>query len=121
MKGVHRTEDELATLCKTTTEGTSAKGLIRAAKVVDPVWEPRVFSDKPDVGLLRLLACLRAGVPVILGVDSMDHWVTAVGLVGVDTVIVADPADEEQFLYLPPDDLLKRWSSGGKCFAIAVF
>lgn len=119
--GITRTEDELATLCRTSSEGgTKADGLVRATKAVLPESNPRKYNDKPDVAVMRLQACLRAGIPCILAVDSWDHWVAAVGTIGLDKVVIADPADEELFLYVTGGELLDRWAYGGKCYYVVV-
>lgn len=115
--GITRTEDELAVLAKTTNDGTGARGLMRALRSVKPDWEPVAKHERPDIAVLRVFAALREGVPVILCVDAMDHWVAAVGLSGY-RAIVADPAHDELYLYLTAPELVARWEHSGRCYYI---
>ena len=68
---------------------------------------------RTDVAILRLVASLRAGRPIIMCVDKYEHWVSAVGLLG-ERVIVIDPADAELALSYSVGDLAKRWEGESK-------
>jgi hypothetical protein len=117
-RGILRSEDELALLVGCTAEGTSARGLLKAAHMIavdEPKIAPGVLSERRgDVALLKLHAALRSGVAGILIVDSFEHWVTAFGLLGDDVIHVADSADPEMVLHYTPGKLLERWRGPGK-------
>lgn len=117
-RGVTRSEDELASLCGCTTEGTTAKGMMKALILVakeNPGLMPAVLSEsKGDVALLRLWAALRGGNVVILCVDSFEHWVAAFGLLGENTVHVADSGSAELVHHYNPGQLLARWQGLGR-------
>lgn len=118
--GVTRSEDELASIAKTTPEGTGVRGLTRAALESLPGLTARTFREKEDVAIMRLASCLRAGGSAVLCVDDYDHWVACVAMTGPDKFVVADPADEELFLYLWPTDLVNRWLHKDRCFYLLL-
>jgi len=117
--GVVRTEAECEALCATTgTDGTSARGLLKAVRAVGR--EPIVIDERRAlVAYLRLEAALRVGRAVVLCVDAMSHWVAAVGLLGA-RVLVADPADNELVTSVTPDALEARWSHNGRRYGVEV-
>lgn len=117
--GISRTEDELATLCKTTgTEGTSPRNLMAAIRALGR--SPELINEKRmDVAIMFVETWLREGRPVILCVDGDTHWVTAVGSMG-KRIIIADPADNELVLSYSRSDLVDRWGSGGRYYGIVV-
>lgn len=111
--GVERSLDECEHLCGTTTEGTDGPALVRGAAKIPGLTPVPLRESRPDVAVLRLVAALRAGRPVVLAVDSDEHWVAAVGLLG-ERVLVADSADNELVQSLPLSQLLERWRGTGR-------
>lgn len=107
--GIARSEEECSTLCGTTaTDGTDPRGLITGLKQIpgcSPAW---IREQRGDVAILRLVASLRIGRPVILCVDGYEHWVAAVGLLG-DRIIVVDSADADLALSYSAGEALERW------------
>jgi hypothetical protein len=80
-----------------------------------PQISPGVVSERRgDVALLKLHAALQAGVAGILCVDQFQHWVCAFGLLGNDTIHVADSGAEELVLHYSPLRLLDRWKGPGR-------
>lgn len=118
--GIHRTQEELATLCKTTgTDGTSPRNLQNAIRVLGR--DPVVINERrEDVAVLWLDAWLRMGRPVILCVDGGTHWVTAIGTLGYTRVLVADPADNELVLSYDRSVLVSRWVQNGRYYGVVV-
>ncbi len=117
-RGVVRSEDELSQLAGCTSEGTTAKGMMRALILVakdNPGIMPGVISEaKGDVALLRLWASLRSGNVVIQCVDQFEHWVCAFGLLGENTVHVADSGSTELVHHYNPGEMLRRWQGLGR-------
>jgi hypothetical protein len=110
--GVSRTEAECAALCGTSTDGTSAKGLLRGLRLVEGL-DPSAFREaRQDVAILRLYAALHQGRPVILCVDQDEHWVAAVGLLA-GRVLVVDSADNELVVSYLAGALAVRWGGPG--------
>src|SRR3954465_2381362 len=78
--GIHRTEEELITLCGQTPSGTSVRNLCRAIKQISTPEKP-LFGDpvkwsKDNDATIGLWHYTTArGRPVILCVDSFEHWV----------------------------------------------
>lgn len=105
------TQDECAALCKTNaTDGTPPKALVSGAKQLGR--QPIVISEKRGViAALLLTHYLERGRPAVLCVDSGEHWVAAVGVLG-DRVLVADPADNELVLSYTTAGLVARWGEG---------
>lgn len=118
--GIHRTQDELEALCKTTgTAGTSPRNLQAAIRALGRV--PVVINERRDeVAVLMLDAWLREGRPVVLCVDGGSHWVAAVGTLGRTQVLVADPADNELVLSYGWGNLVARWGAEGRYYGIVV-
>jgi ABC-type bacteriocin/lantibiotic exporter with double-glycine peptidase domain len=120
--GITRSETELESLAGTTGAlGTSPRGLISALKAVaidNPAVSPGIIHEsRPDVALLKLVACLSAGHVCILCADGNEHWILAFGLLGSGARIVvhiSDPADNEMVLHMRPDELLARWKGPGR-------
>lgn len=87
--GFHRSEEELIKLCRTTTDGTSAKSLVRAVSTLKESCSlegPGEIKEKDgDIAMLRLLEALRNGRPIICCVRTdlpWDHYAIASGLLG---------------------------------------
>jgi hypothetical protein len=118
-RGIVRSEEELTRLTDfTPASGTSMKGLFKAATAIaaeHPAVTPGVLREqRGDVAVLRLIAALEGGSPVILCVDDFEHYVTAFGLLGKGTVHVADSADEELIRSYSVHALSKRWRGPSK-------
>lgn len=115
--GIARSEEELETLTgMTPASGTSPRGILKALHAVLPEGQgPGVINEsRDDVALLKLLAALDTGHPVICCVDKDDHWVAAVGTLGRAILLVADSADTELILSYQPPDFLARWRGPGR-------
>lgn len=118
-RGIVRSEAELETLVECTpAEGTSAKGILKALKAIQkehPEVEGSVISEaRSDVGLLKILANVQFGNPIIVCVDNNEHWATVIGMLGQNIFLMADPADEELVLCYKPAEFLARWKSGAR-------
>ena len=101
------TQEAIAAIAKTTTEGTDEAGLIRATKKNGFV-PYKIRMKIGSVAFNDLWIQLGLGRPVILCVDKWTHWVAAVGLVG-RKVIISDPAYDDYVKYMSEDDLLTWW------------
>ena len=116
-RGITRSEDELIRLSGCSNQGTTPRGLMRAALLVakdSPGLIPGVLSERrDDVALLRLLAAHRAGSVGILLVDNGEHWVVSFGILGeADPIFhVADSDDQELVLHYRAAKLADRWRS----------
>jgi ABC-type bacteriocin/lantibiotic exporter with double-glycine peptidase domain len=111
--GIYRSEDELIALCKQKPDGTSARGLINAIKAIASADSPLHgrgvrWRDPEDavVGLWWTIA--EQGRPVVLCVDSFEHWVACTGYLG-RRFAVMDSADNRLAIYYTHEELLKRW------------
>lgn len=111
---IERSVEELTKLCKTTTRGTSAANLARAAESVEGT-DPWVFhSANPLVAALVIRQVLQGGRAAVLSVAGEapgDHYAAAIGVCG-DNVIVADPSGGV-YSY-NEKDLLEFWDSGSR-------
>lgn len=116
-RGISRSEDELAKLSGCTTDGTHARGMMRALLLVakeHPGLLPGVLAERrPDIAILKLLAAHRAGSAAILCVDKYQHWVCSFGTLGDSVIHVADSADSEMVLHYSPGQLIERWQGEG--------
>lgn len=111
--GVQRSEDELAALAKTTVDGTSPRGLLRALSLLELEREPAYYmmEARADIAYIRVAEALREERPVVLCVDNYNHWVAVTGFLGASRprFVVADAGHEERILYLTAPELLSRW------------
>lgn len=115
--GIHRTEDELAQLCKQTPDGTSVRNLGRAIQSISTPEQPLrgdAFGFKGNaealVALWYYISYL--GRPCILAVDHWEHWVTVVGHLGTRFSVV-DSANNALVLFYNADQLSERWLGPG--------
>lgn len=111
--GIKRTEAELITLTGQTPDGTSPKQLLKALKAIgaaDKSVTGEIFkASNSSAATIGLWHCLvERGRPVILCVDSHEHWVAAVGYVGPRFVIL-DSAEVGLVFYYTDDELAERW------------
>lgn len=82
--GIDKTEAELARLAGTTKKnGTDEKGLMKAIEALGLEWVEMKNSSK-------FRKALMAGHPVIVIINSNEHWVTLIGRIG-RKFVVADP------------------------------
>lgn len=118
VRGVHRSEEELAKLAGFIPSiGTTPKGMMRALLLVAkdvPNLMPGVLSERrEDIALLRLLWAHRSGLAAILCVDEFQHWVVSFGTLGENMLHVADPDDDELVIHYSPAKLIERWRGPG--------
>ena len=105
--GIERTEDELATLSKQDTTGTTSINLRKAAEAVG-VEVNNVVIQNAESAAWCVSYHMTAGHPGILVVDNDEHWVALVGHLN-GTYIVADSADNDLLLFYSEEQLLERW------------
>ncbi len=117
-RGVVRSEDELSQLAGCDSDGTTAKGMMRAlilvAKEHASLMPAPLTESRGDVAILRLFAALRSGNVVVLCVDGFEHWVVAFGLLGENMVHVADSGSNELVCHYNPGQMLERWRGLGR-------
>lgn len=104
--------------CKVTVKGTSAAQIVKGAKKLGFVCEQYKSFDSVEA-FTWLNTCLSLGTPVILCVDSWEHWVGCVGKIGGKYIIV-DSAKEDLVLFLDMEQLNNRWRHTNRNYAIAV-
>lgn len=118
--GMARSAAECEVLCQANaTTGTPPASMVKAVRSVDGVTPRLIRETRPEVAVLKLLALLDHGRPVLLVVDSSSHWVAAVGRLG-DRVLVADSADLELVLSYTPDELAARWRDGKTFYGVGL-
>lgn len=109
--GIHRDQEELATLCHVTKkDGTSEEEVMRAllacgAKVAP--WD----STKRHKSQVWLMQQLRFFGPAILSVAHAQHWVTAIGTLK-NSVWVFDPATGKGLEHHTWTELMRLWRLG---------
>jgi hypothetical protein len=118
--GLHRSEDELIKLCKTTAkDGTGTKRIIEATKAISApsgdgnlpeitLTTAVIDEQRQSVALLTLLDATRRGWASVCLVDNWSHYVAVVGLLG-DRVCVVDSASNELWHSLTLGDWVRRW------------
>ncbi len=118
--GIVRSQQECETLCKTSgTDGTSAKNIIKALQSVGCSGVV-VKEKRAAVAMLMLRHWLGIGRPVVLCVDQGSHWVAAVGSLGMDRVLVADPADNELVVSCDSAEMVDWWAAPSGFYGIAL-
>ena len=113
-------EDAVAAVAGTDGDGTSAVKMKRAARELGA--QVRVISERNYYAARAQLICsLDAGEPAVLIVDKGEHWVTAIGLLGLQ-VLVFDPAGEvrDHNSLLDSEELERAWKVGGRYYALVV-
>ena len=118
--GVVRSQQECEALCKTSgTDGTSSRNLVKAVQAAGR--SGLVVKEKrPAVAMLMLRFWLQQGKPVILCVDDATHCVAAVGTLGPDRILVADPADNELVVTCDSAEMVEWWASTGGYYGVVV-
>ena len=106
-------EKTVAELCGTTPRGTNATQLLRGARKLG--LRPESFKRySPESAYRALSGALLQGLPVVCSVDQDDHWVTAIGLLGSDRVLVADSASGDVVLSYTKASFLDRWQGSAR-------
>lgn len=114
--GFSRSEDELAALCQTTSEGTSEVGIKRAAKALDRSFT--TLSEKRfKVANLELFQHLYSHGTAVICINEYSHWVAVVGLTN-RRYIVVDSADNNLVLFWDEETLEKKWAGSGNFYGI---
>jgi ABC-type bacteriocin/lantibiotic exporter with double-glycine peptidase domain len=112
--GLHRSIDELSTLCKTTAQdGTSSKKLWSAVQKLEGLQPWRLKAGKTDHASGLLFLALSTGRAVISLVDNGEHWVSVIGHLQTK-VLVADSAHNDLVLSYDLPEWLERWDCGGR-------
>lgn len=109
--GVQRTEDELATLCKQSVDGTTPANLRRAIEAVGGA-NREIQESRSDIGVLLVLQALYEGRPVIVCVDNWEHWACAVGVLGFGQRIVCVDSGDNDLIVVRTLDLFMEWWAG---------
>jgi ABC-type bacteriocin/lantibiotic exporter with double-glycine peptidase domain len=117
--------------CTDDNEGTSEDGIISGSRLLGFSAVP-FSSDDLSVAWALLMESLRSGKPVIICVDEWGHWVTCVGCLG-DQALIIDPSNtranktENGVSVLKKRDLERRWKKtkkeddvGGAFYGIAI-
>jgi hypothetical protein len=110
------TEDTVARRIKLTTsiaEGHVATGTVEAqvrkALAAYKIPTEQFAAHEPHQAVAALRGFLAEGLVVILCVDNASHWVLAIGTLGPDRFVVADPADPELVVVVGARALAERW------------
>lgn len=113
--GIQRSEEELAALCKTTPQGTTARNLRGALATIEGVRNVAIEESRPDVAALRLMQAIYEGRPVICCVDGWEHYAVAVGVLGFGKrIVVVDSGDNDLVVVKTVDEFLDWWRGPGK-------
>lgn len=112
--GTNVSQDKIARLAGTNSNGTTEKGIIKACQAL--YHYPYPFQlRKLNEALDKVDFFLYSNSPVIVCVEKWTHWVTVIGKLG-DQYIVSDGADENYIKYLSSDKLLEWWEYPYKRF-----
>lgn len=112
--------DAVAQLAGTTSDGTGAGGLKRAARALGAkVGLVSVGDGASAWALLR--AHLLDGSSLVLAVDKHEHWVSAVGVLG-SRVLVVDPAmvTRPMISAMSREELLLAWRHQSMHYGIVL-
>lgn len=117
--GQVRSVGELSTLCKTTaTRGTSPRNILSAVVALKESCDlddhACIQARDPLVAAASLFKALAAGRVCVLLVDSDEHYVAAVGLLGCGRYLVVDSADEALLVSCTEDELCAWWKGCGR-------
>jgi ABC-type bacteriocin/lantibiotic exporter with double-glycine peptidase domain len=118
--GIRRTQCEIAKLCDVTpTDGTNETEMKRAL-LANGVGVDEWSHEGSDGSLWWVDHCLVNGRPVILCVDSDEHWVTLIGLCGTKYLLF-DPSRNTGIEVHTPPSLAARWvNAEGIYYGIGV-
>lgn len=91
--GVFLTEDSAVRLCGTSSDGTDERDLMRAIQALG--MRKLVISQwSRGSAQVALRSALQSGNPCIIAIDDYGHWVTVIGKLGHDHVVVVDSTNE---------------------------
>lgn len=110
--GLQIPELRVATLAKTTSDGTDERGLMKAL---------RLLGCKPKAVKLtgKIHNSINQGMPIILHLDTEGHWVVICGCLGPNFVIF-DSSKNQQNQEENGVRILTPEQVGGRCFGIIV-
>ena len=133
--GVRVGQERIAQLCQTSPDGTDESDLRRGLELLWCAYDELCTSDTV-VARAWLTERLAFGRPVILCVDSWQHWIAVIGLLGARSewrAVIADSAvepynrDENGVHVVPRERLMRRWQAGrrtagraGSLYAVAI-
>lgn len=112
--GVWLTEDQAVRLCGTTDDGTDEKDLMTALNILG-VGHRQITEWHRGGARTVLKQAIVRGNPCIIAIDDYSHWVTVIGGLGYDHVIVVDSTnegdnpDELGTWVVSLDELCDRW------------
>ena len=116
--GYKRSQRYLATLCGTKKGGnkrggTTHQGILRG--ITRCGFSAIERTEWPSPGDLLRSTLFTLG-PVVLCVDQWEHWITAIGVVPNDKILVWEPGNyyKSGLLCVHKHKLLKRWKAGPK-------
>lgn len=112
--GMSYSIEECEKLCRcSATTGTSTPKMLSALRTIPSLHPTRLYERRPATALFHLNGSLALGRPVIVCVDSSEHWTAVVGQLGVGLAnlkyLMADSADLELVLSYDTKGLLNRW------------
>ncbi len=112
--GVWLTEERAVQLCGTSEDGTDERDLMRALGLLGvQSWELTEYSR--GAAQQMLMAAIRCGEPCVIAIDDYGHWVSVIGNLGHDRVVVVDSTnegdnpDELGTWVISLDELCDRW------------
>lgn len=113
--GLFIRQEELVHLCSTDEEGTDEHGMLAAISRL-PVSHVEISCFSCWEAISRLDEQLRRGRPVVICVDSFDHWVCVVGRLGSRYIVVDSTNEEwntsEQGCWsVEAEELSKKWKA----------
>jgi hypothetical protein len=123
--GIHRDQEELATLCHVTKKhGTDEHEVMRALMACGAKVSPW-SSRRKKLSMQWLQSSLLNTGPVILAVSDEQHWVTVIGSLTQTTFLVFDPATGEGLGHYHWDEIAAWWRvsnhrGGPSYYGIAV-
>lgn len=99
-------EDEVIKLARTGWDGTSPKGIIRAAKKLGLAAE--LYRSKMLPSLGRDMPCV-----AVMTADQDEHWITVAWIDGLGRYLVVDSANNELCFTVAHDELARRCAKLG--------
>jgi len=114
------TQDQVASLCGTSLDGTDEEELKRGVGLLGGYWGENPFSTtvSGDSSLVWLRDNMKCRYPTLLCVDAWEHWVTLIGVCGA-RYIIFDPQKtsrnirENGIKVYSPRQLRSRWWKAG--------
>lgn len=121
--GVDLRRKDIVKHSKTSKNGTTEKGILRALK--GNKFTVATFSLPYIRALPKLKECIEKNNPVIIYLPKEEHWCTVIGMIG-DSFILFDSdnelhnAKEHGIQILSAEGLAERWEDGTYYYGIAV-